>query len=974
MKKFTIALLVLTLCALTTAPPVQAQQNPASIAAPNAGREHLSMDKGWKFAFGHAYDTAKDFGYSSAYFFFAKTGYGDGPAAASFDDRAWRTLNLPHDWAVELPFDKSSNGGHGYKPVGRRFPETSVGWYRKTFDVPQSDLGRRLTVQFDGIFRASEVYLNGFFLGRQPSGYTGSNYDISEYLNYGGKNTLVVRADATIDEGWFYEGAGIYRHVWLNKTAPLHVAPSGTFVSTELSGNRADVTARATLQNDGTSPTTFTVRQVVLDSAGRTMASATTPRQTLQPADSVETSVALRVNNPQLWSLETPTMHRLVTTVLRGTTPVDSYETPFGIRTVRFDANQGFFLNGKHVVLKGTNNHQDFAGVGTAIPDALQEYRIARLKAVGCNAYRTSHHPPTPELLDACDRMGMLVLDEHRMMGTSPEMIEQMKTMIVRDRNHPSVIIWSVGNEEWAIEGTAVGERITPFMQSIAKRLDPTRRSTLASTWFGAGNSKTTDVMGYNYAVHGDSDKYHATFPDRPSMATEETTPRNARGSYFADPARGRPSIFDPTSGQPVNMTFENSFTHWSTRPYIAGVFLWTGFDYRGEVGNGNEIGWQGGILDSVGTPKDGAYYYKSWWTDAPMIHLMPHWNWKGREGQPINVWGFSNCDEVELLLNGKSLGRKTMKRFSHLEWPVNYEPGTLLARGYKGGKEVVTQSVSTAGAASAIGLTPHKSTLKADGEDVSVVAVQIGDAAGKIVPDAENALNFTLQGPGKILAVANGEQGSFEPDQFLPALSTLAVDGWKSAPADKVNPQIAFDFNDSAWSTAFARRGGGNANAAPAAAPVDTTYRGTFEAPALAEGATATFLVRDLGTGQIVYLNGSPILSGVLPRLPGEPLVVDRSRLRAGKNVLAVVATPPVQRGGGGGGGGNAASPVVVRIDTPAPTWKRKAFGGIAYVMVQSLPQSGEITLTATSPGLPDATVKIASQAAVLRPSVPAE
>ena len=382
------------------------------------GREHLLMDFGWRFAFGHPYDTKKDFENGTSYFsYISKAGYGDGAAAANFDDRAWRTLDLPHDWAVEQPFSDKASFSHGFKAIGRNFPDASVGWYRKTFSVPASDLGRRIHIAFDGVFRNSIVWVNGHYLGTEASGYSGFEYDITDYLNYGGENVVAVRVDATMEEGWFYEGAGIYRHVWLNKTNPIHIPANGTFVTTQLNNNIAEITENVSVKNDNKVSKIVDINQTILDADGKVLASDSLQQITLQPLEVKEFSTISKLQNPTLWDIKNPYLHHLITILKEGDTILDSYTTTFGIRTIKFDANQGFFLNGKHVKIKGTNNHQDHAGVGSAMPDALQDYRIAALKAMGNNAYRCSHNPPTPELLDACDRLGMLVIDENRLMG-----------------------------------------------------------------------------------------------------------------------------------------------------------------------------------------------------------------------------------------------------------------------------------------------------------------------------------------------------------------------------------------------------------------------------------------------------------------------------------------------------------------------------------------------------------------------------
>jgi beta-galactosidase len=334
----------------------------------SSSREHLLMDFGWKFAFGHPFDPSKDFDNGTGYFsYLSKSGYGDGAAASGFDDRTWRKINLPHDWAVEQPVDQKASFSHGFKAIGRNFPEKSVGWYRKSFKVPAADLGRRISIAFDGVYRNAIVWVNGHYLGTNASGYLGFEYDISSYLNYGGENVIAVRADATMEEGWFYEGAGIYRHVWLNKTNPLHVVSNGTFVTAAVKSNSADVTVRATIMNDAAAVKTFTITQTVIDAAGNRVAGSAAKEVVLQSLQNKEILDVISVQNPKLWSIETPNLYEVITEIKQGKNSIDSYTTNFGIRTIRFDANEGFFLNGKHVEIKGTNNHQDHAGVGSAM-------------------------------------------------------------------------------------------------------------------------------------------------------------------------------------------------------------------------------------------------------------------------------------------------------------------------------------------------------------------------------------------------------------------------------------------------------------------------------------------------------------------------------------------------------------------------------------------------------------------------------
>lgn len=733
----------------------------ALVSAAASPRERIDFDAGWRFAFGHPSDPAKDFNHGTGYFsHLAKAGYGDGPADPKFDASAWRELDLPHDWAAEAPFDAKGSHSHGYKAVGRNFPERSVGWYRKTFAVPATDRGRRVSLEFDGVHRDSQVWVNGFFLGRQASGSTSFAYDITDYLDYGGDNVVTVRVDVTTEEGWYYEGAGIHRHVWLVNTAPLHVAHWGTFVTSEVRDDfsAAEVMARTMIANDGATPATFDLEQTVLAPDGRNIATKILAGLNVAAGESVEFPAMLPVTQPALWSVEKPQLHRLVTVVRAGGVEIDRYETSFGIRTIRFDPDHGFFLNGRHVVLKGVNLHQDHAGVGTAVPDALIEFRLRRLQEFGCNAIRTSHEPPAPAMLDACDRLGLLVIDENRLMGASTDQLGRLEAMIRRDRNHPSVILWSVGNEEWRIEGNELGARLTATMQALAHRLDPTRRATVAISGGWGGSSTTTDVVGYNYIAQSNPDEQHRKFPQQPGVGTEETTTQGTRGTYFDDKPH---SHLAPMAKGDSGGNCEVGWQYYAAHPFLAGLFFWTGFDYRGES---TPLGWpavgsQFGILDSCGFPKDSFHYLKAWWTDEPVLHVFPHWNWPDRVGQELTVGCFSNFEAVELVLNGVSLGKKNMPRNGRLEWKVVYQPGVLEARGYRGGRIVQVVRNETTGAPAKLVLTSDRAA-----GDVAVVAVSAVDAQGRAVPTADNRVKFAVTG-GRILGVGNGDPGSHEAD-----------------------------------------------------------------------------------------------------------------------------------------------------------------------------------------------------------------
>jgi len=927
-------------------------------------RERLLMDAGWRFAFGHPSDPAQDFDHATGYFsYLTKAGYGDGPAAAGFDDRAWRRLDLPHDWAVEAPFSAAASHSHGYKAVGRGFPDRTIGWYRKAFHVPKTDDGRRITIEFDGVHRDSVVWVNGFYLGRQPSGTTSFRYDLTDYLNYGGENVIAVRVDVGLEEAWYYEGAGIYRHVWLNKTAPLHVAPWGTFVSTEVTAESAVVTARATISNDGPAAAQFSIEQQVLGPQGREVARATLPSLTLDAGTSADFPCGLKVEAPQLWSLENPVLYQLLTTVRQGEAIVDRYETPFGIRTIRFDPDHGFFLNGEHVLIKGTNNHQDHAGVGVALPDALQEFRVRRLKEMGNNAYRTSHHPPTPELLDACDRLGMLVLDETRLMGTGPEQLGQLEALIRRDRNHPSVILWSVGNEEWAIEGNDKGARISAAMQAVARRLDPTRRTTVAiSGGWGQGSSTTADVMGYNYYTHGSTDEQHAKFPRQPGVGTEETTDQFTRGIYFTDEARSHlghnPDAKGDSGG---NCTL--GWQHYVARPYLAGLFFWTGFDYRGESTPFSypAVSSQYGLMDTCGFPKDSYYYLQAWWTDQPVLHLYPHWNWPGREGQPLTVGCYTNHESAELFLNGESLGRKDVPRNDRVEWSVPYQPGTLEVRGYRAGKVVGVAKMETTGAPARLGLTADRPSIQADGADVVVFTVSAHDAADRLVPTAGNLAEFSVTG-GRIIGVGNGDPGCHEADRFVETRVLVPVEDWRGriAPAGTAMP--------STHASLAPMRLLGNWLATRPKSGELYDLSATFTLAAAPTGRVELFLPA-LGSRTTLWLNGRELGHALDTTQSGPALVLEASQMVVGENRVQLIVTPFADN--------RNHIPELSRLGTvaltdPAPPARRSLFNGLAQVIVQADAEPGLIRLTASSEGLQTATAEVAKLSVPLPASVP--
>ena len=721
----------------------------------------------------------------------------------SFNDHAWRVVHLPHDYVVEGTFDPNGDATHAALPTPRA-------WYRKTFALPASDSGKSVWIDFDGVYRDAKVYLNGQLLGEHPGGYDTFRYDISRAAKFGGVNVLAVSVNPAHHEGWWYEGGGIYRHVWLNVAAPIHIAPWGTFVSTKylemgVAGDTHDIRGGGVIAAAVTVKTTvngaqfprfvgipprFQLISRVISPAGQLAALSEVSLGL--PIGTRDYAQQIQVPNPQLWSLETPQLYRLHSELLLNGKVIDATDTPFGIRTIRFDAQRGFFLNGHPVKIKGTCNHQDFAGVGTGMPDSLLYWRIKKLKAMGSNAYRMSHNPPAAELLDACDKLGMLVMDENRHLGDTEEAksslttpysdLSELKSMVQRDRNHPSIIMWSMCNEE-GIQGSPQAAAIFTAMQKVVNANDGTRPVTCAMNGgydSAVGITSVEDLQGINYNPTA-YDGFHQAHPNMPLYGSETSSEVGTRGvygpdtfridgiTYLGNQAKGHISAYD-LHAPPWAETAEAAWQPIADRPYVAGGFVWTGFDYKGEP---TPFGWPDinsnfGVMDECGFPKDTYYYYQSVWGDAPMVHVFPHWNWAGKEGRPVDVWAYSSAARVELMLNGKSLGVQNMPKNGHVHWSVPYAPGTLKAWAYDGARDtaVATDTVETTGPPAALKLTTDRTALTADGEDVTMVEVDVVDAAGRIVPTASNLVTFHLTGTGRIAGVGNGDPSCHEPDQ----------------------------------------------------------------------------------------------------------------------------------------------------------------------------------------------------------------
>ena len=741
-------------------------------------REKRSLDQGWRFHLGdiplNSFPGGQgialygsDFTHSDA-----KAGHTWGAAARGYDDSGWRQVDLPHDWVVEQPFDENAFKQQGYRPRG-------IGWYRRTFKLDPSDRGRNVELQFDGVATYCTVYFNGTCVHHNFCGYTSFYIDVTPMVRYGDNiNTIAVRVDAEAMEGWWYEGGGIYRHTWLVKRSPVHVVTDGVYANPV---KRADgkwmIPAEVTLANTGHDAGTASVSVSVLDSVGKQVGEGSSEPVSIVPLDEAVAKVSIPVASPKLWSVEHPNLYTVRTTVLIDDKPVDSVDTMCGFRTIRFDAKEGFFLNDQPLKLQGTCNHQDHAGVGVAVPDSIKEFRIRKLKEMGSNAYRTAHNPPSKELLDICDRLGMLVVDETRHFTTSPEYMKQMEWLVRRDRNHPSVILWSLFNEE-ALEVNEEGMEMTRTMNALVKRLDTTRPTTggqnkgqLGSD--GKANPKnavlTMDVVGINYQAY-DYDRIRAAYPDKPMISTEDTSQVMTRGEYVTDHSRNIVASYDDVfPGWDLFSSARNAWAAIAEQPSFCGGFSWTGFDYRGEP---TPFGWPSvssyfGAMDLCGFPKAEFYIRQAMWIkDRPVLHLIPHWNWPGKEGQPVRVMALANCDTVELLLNGKSLGEKPIDKFEMVAWEVPYAPGKLEAIGKTNGRQVSHFTVETTGDPVSLRLTPDRKTLTGNGNDAMPVTVEALDKDGRPVPTANLPVEFEISGPGAIIGVGNGAPTSHEPEK----------------------------------------------------------------------------------------------------------------------------------------------------------------------------------------------------------------
>ena len=716
----------------------------------------------------------------------------------AFDDASWRTLNLPHDWSIEGEFSEKhpATAGGGALPGG-------IGWYRKTFTMPASNKGKAVFIDFDGVYRNSEVWINGHYLGKRPNGYISFRYELTPYLKFGnGKNVIAVKVDnAKQPNSRWYSGSGIYRNVWLVSTDKIFVDKYGTFVTTpKVTEGNAMSNVLTVVRNQSGKIQRVKLTTLIMNPEGIKV-SRFSSEKLVSDKSAERFTQDINIEKPALWSVEEPALYKAVSQITVDGKLLDTYETSFGIRTFSFDKDKGFLLNGKSLKILGVCNHHDLGALGAAVNTRALERQLQILKDMGCNGIRTSHNPPAPELLDLCDKMGFIVMDESFDMWKKQKSPfdyhldwdkwhkKDLEDFIKRDRNHPSVFIWSIGNEipeQWASEKDSSGIAIAKELAGIVRSLDSTRPVTAGLNEPYPHNalfrSRELDLIGFNYH-HQDYASFHKSFPGEKFIATETTSALQTRGHYDmpSDSIRrwpkrwdevfkdGNPdltvSAYDNVSA-PWGSTHEETWKIMKKYDHLSGMFIWTGFDYLGEP---TPYTWPArssyfGIIDLAGFPKDVYYLYQSEWTSKPVLHVFPHWNWEA--GKTVDVWAYyNNADEVELFLNGRSVGvKKKVGDDLHVMWRLKYEPGVLRAVSRKGGREVLSREINTAGNAAKIELIADRNSISADGEDLSFVTVRILDAAGNLVPNADNLVKFKIEGEGFIASVDNGSPTSHEP------------------------------------------------------------------------------------------------------------------------------------------------------------------------------------------------------------------
>ena len=726
-----------------------AMQGAHAATAATPGRTVVSLNKGWRFHEGEIPFPIVN-GHEETYGN-AKAGAANGAAAPGYDDSEWGTVMLPHDFAsAQLP-EESANVSQGYRKRG-------IGWYRTLIRLDEADHGKHIELQLDGISTLATVWFNGNQLAHVWSGYHAVYIDLTPFATYGeALNSLVIRADANTMQGWWYEGAGIYRNTWLVKREPVHIITDGVFAHPVHADGQWRIPLEVTLYNIRKSAQQVRVETVVLDAGGKVVAEFAAPAEVGVLRQQIVRG-SMQVAEPRLWSVEERNLYTVRTRVLQDGKLLDEVSTRCGFRTQRFDAEQGFFLNERHVKLQGVCIHQDHAGVGVAVPYGVLDYRMRRLKELGVNAIRCSHNAQDKRFYELCDELGFLVMDENRVFNPAPEHMEELNWLVRCHRNHPSIILWSVFNEE-PIQGTEQGYEMVRRMSAAVRALDTSRPVTAAMNFgqFEPINvAQAVDVVGFNYQ-HTSYDAFHKAFPTVPMSSSEDTSAFQTRGEYLTIPDKHIIASYDD-DGAPWGTTHRVGWKAVAERPFVAGAFVWTGFDYHGEP---TPHEWPSnssffGIMDLCGFEKDAFWLHQAQWRKEAVLQLAPHWNWAGKEGQAITVMALHNMDEVEVFLNGRSAGRQKGDIYEMNRWQVPYAPGKLSAVGYRGGKVVKRFEVETTGAPVALKLTPDRAFMLGDGLDAQPFKVEALDAKGRHVPLAQHQIVFKAEG-GDIIGLGNG-------------------------------------------------------------------------------------------------------------------------------------------------------------------------------------------------------------------------
>ena len=720
-------------------------------------REKYLFDRDWKFYLGEPGQT--DAASHAASYSLCKTGGAKGPAGKNYDDSEWQTVNLPHDYFAAADFSENELLSHGYR-------KRSDAWYRKCFALDEKYAGKSVFLCFEGVSVYADFYFNGSLVAKSISAYTEVTIDLTDRAFFGNAavNTIAVHVDGKSTEGWWYEGAGLYRHAYIYVKEPVHIAHNGLYVAPERvcpECNKWKVNFSVEAENDNyvaaRASATAEIRY-----KGEVVACGVSETVAVDASDSKEIKFSAEVADPKLWDVDNPELYDVTVTLTANGESCDEETVRTGFRFFSYDAHKGFFLNGKPMKIKGTCNHQDHAGVGVAVPDSIQYYRISLLKEMGSNAYRCSHNPPAKEILNACDELGMIVMDENRRFETGDEFVRNLRTLIKRDRNHPSVIFWSLFNEE-PIQNTELGARIFRRLKAEVKKLDDTRIITGAINGGMEGSGMEMDVTGINYAIKNIS-KFHEKYPDQPIIGSENNSAVTTRGCYETNNQAHELAGYDEET-VPWGQTVRETWDFVRKNDFFGGIFIWTGFDYRGEPTpyTWPSVSSQFGILDTCGFKKDSFYFNKACFTDEPTVHVMPHWNWE--EGKTVKVAAPTNCEEVELVLNGVSLGKKPSDCINTPVWNVEYRPGTLKAVGYVAGKKAAEDEVITAGKAVAIKAEANKTTLFADYEDAAVINVSLVDENGTFVPETDKTVYFETEGDIYLRGVGNGDPNSHESD-----------------------------------------------------------------------------------------------------------------------------------------------------------------------------------------------------------------